>query len=119
MQSLELFVGEQPKIFKISRLLDVKFNLADPQHGMIVSQTALPFFEIGFKQICRIPKLGVSSFIFFNQPVDNGAGSLANELLPQLIHEFRIYKGPTADEPCIQNWGEDFEIFRCKRQALL
>ena len=118
-QCQKLLMGQQSQIFKVSGLLYVKFNLGDPPYGMIISQTSLTLFEVGFKKISRIAELGMPHFIFFNQPVDNGTGFLADEFLPQLIHEVRVNMGPTANEACIQNGGEHLEIVGCELQALL
>ena len=103
-------MGEKPKIFKISGLPDIKFNPGDPKHGMIVPQTALSFFKVGFEKIGRIPEILMSQLIFLNKPGDNWAGFFENDFLPKLVHKIRIYQGPATDKASVQNRRQHLKI---------
>ena len=55
--------------------------------------------------------------VFFDQPVDDRAGSFAGDLLADLIQQLRVQERPAAYEACIQYRGQDFEIFVRKGDA--
>ena len=53
-------------INEVSDFFKIRFYLSDPQHGVVVSQTALTFLEIGLNQIGRIAKIMVTVTIVFD-----------------------------------------------------
>jgi hypothetical protein len=58
-------VRQIPVILKISKLPEIRFDTGNPEHGVIISQPALPFFEVGFKQISGISEIPVPLAIIF------------------------------------------------------
>jgi hypothetical protein len=47
-------MGHEAIILEVSELFEIRFQPGDPEHGVIVSQSTLALFEIGFEQIRRV-----------------------------------------------------------------
>ena len=117
-QGVVFRMGQQAEVFQIPGLFGIKFNLRDPQHGVVIPQATLALFQVGLEQIGGISEMNVAGLIAFDQPVDDRTGFLTDDLFPQLAHEVRVQERPAADEAGIQQRGQYFEILGGKRNTL-
>ncbi len=44
-------MGKKAHVFKVPGLFDIERDPGQPQHGMIIAQTALPFLKVRFEQV--------------------------------------------------------------------
>ena len=74
-------------ILKISKLPEIRFDSGNPEHGVIISQPALPFFEVGFKQIDRISEIHVPLAIICYEAGDYFVRSSGRDSVTKLFHK--------------------------------
>ena len=112
-------VGEQSQVLEIPGLAQVVFEACDPDHRVIVPQSALALLEVRFQQIRGVPVVGMAAVRVGHQLFENAAGVFADDFLAELRHQLGEQHRHTADETGVQDGCQNVQVLGRQGQALL
>ena len=85
-QGLKFIMRQETIILEVSELFQIRLELGDPEHGVIIPQSAPAFLEVGFEKIGGITEIFMPQPAVFNQFFYDLVRVSAGNPFPKLCH---------------------------------
>ena len=114
-----LKMGEESVVFQVPPFLDLGFDFGVPEQGVVVPQAAEAGFEIRGHQVGGVAEILQPAVAVVKEIGQGLAELLAGQGVAEGFGELGIDQGGPADEPGVQNGGENVETFKGHLQAFV